>query len=55
MSWVRGLILVALSAVFYALAFPPVAARPLAWVALVPLLLALRDAPLGRRLGLAAL
>lgn len=40
------------SAALYAGAFPPVGAQPLAWFALVPLLLALRDAPLARRLGL---
>jgi apolipoprotein N-acyltransferase len=43
------------SAGLYALAFPPVRARPLAWVALVPLLAALRDASLRRRLGLGLL
>lgn len=47
--------LTVLSAVLYALAFPPVRARPLAWVALVPLLIALRDASLRRRAGLGML
>jgi apolipoprotein N-acyltransferase len=45
---------VLVSALAYALAFPPTALRPLAWVALVPLLVALRQAPsLARALGLA--
>jgi len=43
------------SAGLYALTFPPVRARALAWVALVPLLAALRDASLRRRLGLGLL
>src|SRR5262245_24164805 len=54
MAWLRDLLLTGLSAALYALAFPPVAARALAWVALVPLLLALRSAPLVRRLVLSA-
>lgn len=41
------------SAVLYGLAFPPLAWRWLAWVALVPLLLALRRATLREALGLA--
>jgi apolipoprotein N-acyltransferase len=40
------------SGVLYALAFPPARARALAWIALVPLLLVLRDAGWKRRLGL---
>jgi apolipoprotein N-acyltransferase len=40
------------SAGLYALAFPPLRARWLAWVALVPLLLALRDASWRRRIAL---
>src|SRR5438034_1289975 len=43
-----GLLLATLvSAVLYGLSFPPAALRPLAWVALVPLLLALRRASTG--------
>jgi apolipoprotein N-acyltransferase len=44
-----------LSGVLYALAFPPLRLRPLAWVALVPLLLVLRHARWPRRLGLGVL
>jgi apolipoprotein N-acyltransferase len=44
-----------LSGILYALAFPPVRAHVLAWVALVPLLLVLRDAGWKRRLGLGVL
>jgi apolipoprotein N-acyltransferase len=44
-----------LSAALYALAFPPFALRGLAWVALAPLLIAVRDATLRRRLGLGVL
>jgi apolipoprotein N-acyltransferase len=43
------------SGVLYALAFPPVRARALAWIALVPLLVVLRDAGWRRRLALGAL
>ena len=50
-----ALILTAASAGLYALTFPPVRARALAWVALVPLLAALRAASLRRRLGLGLL
>ncbi len=50
-----ALVLTAASAGLYALAFPPVRARALAWVALVPLLAAIRDASLRRRLGLGLL
>ncbi len=50
-----ALLLTATSAVMYALAFPPVRARWLAWVALVPLLVAIRHASLRRRLGLGLL
>lgn len=45
----------ALSAALYAGSFPPLGAWPLAWIALVPLLLALRGATLGRRLVLGVL
>jgi apolipoprotein N-acyltransferase len=50
----RDLLLTTLSGAVYALAFPPARMRVLAWVSLVPFLLALRDAPLRRRLVLAA-
>ncbi len=43
------------SGILYALAFPPVRARPLAWVALVPFLLVVREAGWKRRLALGAL
>ncbi len=43
------------SGILYALAFPPVRARLVAWVALVPLLVVLRDASWRRRLALGAL
>ncbi|MCC6848672.1 MAG: apolipoprotein N-acyltransferase [Deltaproteobacteria bacterium] len=45
----------AVSGVLYALAFPPLRLRALAWIALVPFFAALRHAPLGRRLGLGVL
>ena len=45
----------ALSAVLFGLAFPPVHLKPLAWVCLVPLLLALRRGGLGSSLLLAFL
>ena len=44
-----------LSAVLYAWAFPPDAHRELAWVALVPLLLAVRGASVGRAFALGGL
>lgn len=47
-----ALLLVAVSAAAYALAFPPLRLRWLAWGALVPLLIALRGAPLRRRIAL---
>ena len=50
----RDLLLTTLSGAVYALAFPPARIRLLAWVSLVPFLLALRDAPLRRRLALGA-
>jgi apolipoprotein N-acyltransferase len=50
-----ALALTVASAGLYALTFPPVRAGALAWVALVPLLAALRDASLRRRLGLGLL
>ncbi|MEO6029675.1 MAG: apolipoprotein N-acyltransferase [Candidatus Binatia bacterium] len=40
------------SGMLYALAFPPLRIRPLAWVALVPFFVVLRDAAWGRRLAL---
>ncbi|MCC6765154.1 MAG: apolipoprotein N-acyltransferase [Deltaproteobacteria bacterium] len=43
------------SGVLYALAFPPLRLRALAWIALVPFLAALRHASWRRRLGLGAL
>jgi len=54
-SRVVALVLTVTSSALYALAFPPVRARWLAWVALVPLLVAIRDASLRRRLGLGLL
>jgi len=51
----QRLALTALSGALYALAFPPVHAQALAWIALVPWLVALRGATLGARLGLAVL
>ncbi len=45
----------AASGVLYALAFPPLRLRPLAWIALVPFLLALRNAGWRRRLALGLL
>ena len=50
-----ALVAMALSALLYALCFPPVGAPGLAWIALVPLLLALRGAALGRRIALGVL
>lgn len=50
-----ALLLTAASAGMYALAFPPIAARVLAWIALVPLLVAIRGASPARRLALGAL
>ena len=50
-----ALVLTAASAGLYVATFPPVRIRALAWVALVPLLMALRDASLRRRLGLGLL
>ncbi len=44
-----------LSGVLYALAFPPLRLHLLAWVALVPFLVVLRDAPWRRRLALGVL
>ncbi len=46
--------LTALSGALYSLAFPPARIRVLAWIAAVPFLLALREAPLSRRLALGA-
>ncbi len=50
-----GAVLTLVSAALYALAFPPVSARALAWIALVPFLVALRGAAPRRRLALGAL
>ncbi len=47
--------LTALSAALYALAFPPASLRALAWLALVPLLLALRGAAWPRRIAIGVL
>jgi apolipoprotein N-acyltransferase len=47
-----ALIATAVSGVLYGLAFPPVGIAPLAWMALVPFLLVLRDAGWQRRLAL---
>ena len=52
---VLGAVLTLVSAALYALAFPPVSARALAWIALVPFLVALRGAAPRRRLALGAL
>lgn len=54
MRALRELSWTALSGALYALAYPPLRLRPLAWVCLVPFLLVLRDAPLPRRLALGA-
>lgn len=50
-----SVILTIASGIFYALAFPPLRVHSLAWMALVPLLIALRDAGWKRRLGLGVL
>jgi apolipoprotein N-acyltransferase len=42
MKWTLRLTAVVLAGILYGLCFPPVALRPLAWVALVPLLVAIR-------------
>lgn len=55
MGLVPSLAATVASGILYALAFPPFRWRLLSWVALVPLLLALRDAPWRRRLGLGIL
>src|SRR5262250_1955525 len=47
--------LTALSGALYGLAFPPVGWWPLAWVALVPFLVAVRSGGVRRGLGLGAL
>jgi apolipoprotein N-acyltransferase len=56
-NWPRGVAMSAtvLSAAVYVLAFPPFGWSALAWVALVPLLVALRSGALGSRLFLGAL
>ncbi len=43
------------SAAMFVAAFPPARLRPLAWVALAPLLVALRRSPLGRAVALAGI
>jgi apolipoprotein N-acyltransferase len=43
------------SAFCFGAAFPPAALWPLAWIALVPLLLAVRNAPSFRAVALASL
>jgi apolipoprotein N-acyltransferase len=48
-------VLTALSGALYGLAFPPVGWGPLAWVALVPFLLAVRASGAGRAVGLGVL
>jgi apolipoprotein N-acyltransferase len=48
-----GLLATLASAVLYGLAFPPARLWPLAWVALAPLLVALRRVPMRTALGLA--
>ncbi len=50
-----GWLLAALSGVLYGISFPPLALRPLAWIALVPLLLSLRGGSLLRAALLGAL
>src|SRR5262245_42742208 len=52
MRGVPALLATLASAALYAFAFPPAGARALAWVALVPFLLALRGASLARRIAL---
>jgi apolipoprotein N-acyltransferase len=47
--------LTAVSGALYGLAFPPVGWWPLAWIALVPFLVAIRDASAGRAIGLGVL
>ena len=51
----RALGLTASSGVLYGISFPPLALRPLAWVALVPLLVAIRRSNLPRAIALGAL
>lgn len=50
-----GIALTALSGALYGLAFPPLRWWPLAWIALVPFLLAVRDGSARRAIGLGAL
>lgn len=52
MSLLPSLLATVVSGVLYALAFPPLRWRALSWIALVPLLLALRDASWRRRAAL---
>jgi len=52
-AWLRELAAVLLSVALFTASFPPFALRPLAWVALVPLFLVLRNAAPRRALGLA--
>jgi apolipoprotein N-acyltransferase len=51
-SW-PALVATLLSATAYAIAFPPIGGHAFAWIALVPFLVALRGAALGRRILLA--
>ncbi|MEW6269458.1 MAG: apolipoprotein N-acyltransferase [Thermodesulfobacteriota bacterium] len=51
----RPAVLVTMSALIYAVAFPPLALRALAWIALVPLLVAIRMSSRSGALGLGAL
>ena len=54
-SLATALLLTAVSGVLYGVAFPPLALRPLAWIALVPWLVAIRRGSLARALLLGAL
>lgn len=52
---VAALALTAVSGILYGISFPPLALRPLAWVALIPFLLAIRGGSLRRALLLGTL
>lgn len=54
-SWGAALLLTTVSGLLYGIAFPPLALRPLAWIALAPLLLAIRGGSLRRAVLLGAL
>src|SRR5262245_39506627 len=45
--WLKPILQAVVSGLLYGLAFPPTTLRPLAWVALVPLLLALQKRAIG--------